>query len=105
MGDVPGRRHGGFRKDGRRLKYPRRAEKNRPSAHTFYMRLSANICVINLIVLGICGGIYAFTGFNVLYFICFKNITALRAVLGVCFVSALFGIYAMIAFRPFKGLK
>ena len=31
--------------------------------------------------------------------------TLYMAVLGVCFVSALFGIYAMIAFRPFKGLK
>ena len=54
------------------------------------MRLSATICLLNLVLLGICGGIYAFSGFNLLYFICFENMTAVRIVLGICFVSAIF---------------
>ena len=69
------------------------------------MRFSATICLLNLIILGICGGVYAFTGFNLLYFLCFSNITAMRAVLGLCFVSALFSLYALLAFKPFRGLK
>ena len=39
------------------------------------------------------------------YFLCFYSITAYRTVLGICFVSALFTLYALIAFRPFMGLK
>ena len=74
-------------------------------AHNFGMRLSAGICLVNLIILGICGGVYSFTGFNLLYFICFSNLTAMRVVLGICFVSALFSLYALIAFKPFRGLK
>lgn len=69
------------------------------------MRLSATICLLNLVFLGVCGGVYAFSGFNLLYFLCFENVTAMRAVLGICFVSALFSLYALIAFKPFKGLK
>ena len=69
------------------------------------MRLSATICLINLAILGICGGVYAFSGFNLLYFLCFNNVVALRAVLGICFVSAIFSLYALIAFKPFRGLK
>ncbi len=69
------------------------------------MRLSAVICTVNLIVLGICGGVYAFSGFNLLLFLCFDNFTAMRAVLGLCFVSALFSAYALIAFRPYRGLR
>ena len=69
------------------------------------MRLSATICLLYLALLGICGGIYAFSGFNLLYFICFENMTAVRIVLGICFVSALFSLYALIAFKPFRGLK
>ena len=69
------------------------------------MRISAAACAVNLIILGICGGVYAFSGFNLLLFLCFYSITADRAVLGICFVSALFMLYAFIAFRPFRGLK
>ena len=29
----------------------------------------------------------------------------MRVVLGICFVSALFSLYALIAFKPFRGLK
>ena len=70
-----------------------------------FMRITAVICTINLIILGICGGVYAFSGFNLLQAICLNNTTAMRAFLGICFVSALFCVYALIAFKPYRGLK
>lgn len=69
------------------------------------MRFTCLLCVGILIALGICGGVYAFTGFNLLYFICFENAVACRCVLSAGGVSALFTVYALIIFKPFKGLK
>ena len=69
------------------------------------MRLSCLICATNLIILGICGGVYAFSGFNLLEFLSFYNLTAMRITLAIDGVSALFLIYALIVFKPFKGLK
>ncbi len=69
------------------------------------MRLSCLTCLIILITLGICGGVYAFSGFNLLYFLCFKIDFAYRSFLAVGFVAALYTVYASIAFKPFKGLK
>ena len=69
------------------------------------MKLTAYFCIANLIVLGICAAVYAFSGFNLLLFISFNNVTAYRCFLGNCGVSALFCIYSLIAFKPFKGLK
>ena len=58
-----------------------------------------------LVTLGIFGGIYAFSGFNALYFLCLGNDMIYRSFLAVCFVAALFTVYALFTFRPFKGLK
>ena len=69
------------------------------------MRLSCTICAFNLIILGICGGVYAFSAFNLLYFLCFNNPTVLRCTLAVDAASALFLIYAILVLKPFKGLK
>ena len=69
------------------------------------MRLSCIACILNLVILGICGGVYAFAGFDLLSFLCFGNLTAVRVVLGIGFVSAIFCLYALLAFRPFRGLK
>lgn len=69
------------------------------------MRITATFCTAALIFLGICGGVYAFCGFNLLYFLCFYNAVALRSVLAVCCVAALFCLYALIAFKPYRGLK
>ena len=55
--------------------------------------------------MGICGGVYAFSGFNLLYFLCFYNAAAMRTFLGVCFVASLYCVYALIAFKPYRGLK
>ena len=69
------------------------------------MRMTSVLCVILLITLGICGGVYAFSGFNLLYFLCFKMEVAYRSFLAVCGVAALYSIYSLFAFRPFRGLK
>lgn len=55
--------------------------------------------------MGICGGVFAFSGFNLLYFLCFNNLTVTRCFLAVASVAALFEIYALIVFKPFRGLK
>lgn len=69
------------------------------------MRLSCNICILILVAIGICGGVYAFSGFNLLLFLSFFNRTIYRCILAAGFVSALFTIYALLVFRPFRGLK
>ena len=69
------------------------------------MKLTCYLCVSFLIGLGICGGIYAFSGFNALYFLCFNNYMIYRSFLAVSSVAALFTIYALCTFKPFKGLK
>ena len=69
------------------------------------MRLSCTLCAFNLITLGIVGGVYAFFGFDLLSFLCFGNITAVKITLAVDFVSALFLLYAVLVLKPFKGLK
>lgn len=69
------------------------------------MRLTCIVCTINLIILSLCGGIYALSDVNVLYYVFFKIASAERAFYGICAVSALFEMYALIVFKPFKGLK
>ena len=58
-----------------------------------------------MITLGICGGVYAFSGFNLLYLLCFNSRLAYRIFLANGFVAALYTVYAIFAFKPFKGLK
>jgi hypothetical protein len=55
--------------------------------------------------LGLFAGVYAFGGINLLSILCLQNTTAYRIVLAIDAVSALFLIYALFAFKPFKGLK
>ncbi|MGN1060605.1 MAG: hypothetical protein ACI4QN_02620 [Candidatus Coproplasma sp.] len=69
------------------------------------MRLTCILCTVNLILLALFGGVYAFTGYNLLMLFSFNNLIAMRSFLAVCAVSALFEIYAMLTFKPFKGLK
>ncbi len=69
------------------------------------MRLTCILCTVNLILLALFGGVYAFAGFNLLLFLSFNSLIAMRSFLAICAVSALFEIYALITFRPFRGLK
>lgn len=69
------------------------------------MKLTCYLCVAMLITLAVFGGIYAFSGFNALYFLCMKNDTVYRSYLAVNSVAALFTVYSLITFKPFRGLK
>lgn len=69
------------------------------------MRLSCNLCLIILILLGICGGVFALLDFNLLLFLCFYSSIIYRSILAIGLVSAIFVIYALLVFKPFKGLK
>lgn len=69
------------------------------------MKLTCYFCVANLVILGICGGVRALTGFDLLSFACFGNALFYRSYLAICGVCALFTVYSLIAFKPFKGLK
>lgn len=69
------------------------------------MRLTCDLCAAILIVLGILWGVFAFSGFNALLFLCFYSVTVYRSVLAIGAVCALFLLYALAVFKPFKGLK
>ena len=69
------------------------------------MKFTCYFCVSLLIISAICGGVLAFTGFNLLLFLCLNSQTVYRSVLAVTAVSALFTVYSLIVFKPFKGLK
>lgn len=69
------------------------------------MKLTSITCVLILVTIGICGAVYAFSGFNLLYFLCLKIDFAYRSFLAVGGVAALYTVYALFAFKPFKGLK
>lgn len=69
------------------------------------MRLTCYLCILILVALGICGGVFAFSGVDILYFACFKNPVIHKSVLAVGFAAAIFSVYALVVFKPFKGLK
>jgi len=69
------------------------------------MKLTCYLCVANLVILGILGGVYALSGVNLLQILSFGITVIPRVYLAICGVSALFTIYSLIAFKPFKGLK
>lgn len=69
------------------------------------MKLTCYSCLANLVILGILRGIYAFSGIDVLEILSFGNPLIPRVFYAICAVSALFCIYSMIVFKPFKGLK
>ena len=58
-----------------------------------------------LVISSICGGVYAFTGFNLILFACLGSQAVYRSFLAVNAVAALFTVYSLIVFKPFKGLK
>ncbi len=69
------------------------------------MRLSCNLCTLILVILGICGGVFAFSGFNLLLFLCLYNSYIYRTFLGISAVAALFVLYSLFIFKPYRGLK
>lgn len=73
--------------------------------HTVYMRLSCIICSAVLIALGICGGVWAIWGFDLLNFLCLANGIAVKCAMAAGGASALFLTYALLVLRPYRGLK
>ena len=69
------------------------------------MKISCVLSVLLLVILGIGAGVYAFSGFNLLLFLCFYSQNIYRTFLAVCMFAAFFTVYALIVFKPFKGLK
>lgn len=69
------------------------------------MKFTCYLCVSLLVISAIFGGIFAFAGFNALKLLCLNSEAVYRSFLGVNAVAALFTVYSMIAFKPFKGLK
>lgn len=69
------------------------------------MRLSFYVCILNLVILGICGGVTAFSGFDLLNFLLFSNAVAVKSFLSVCLVSALFVVYYLLFFFRIKRQK
>lgn len=69
------------------------------------MRFSCNLCILILCALSVCGGVYAFSGFNLLLFLCFYSAVIYRSALAIGLVAGLFSLYALFVFRPFRGLK
>ena len=69
------------------------------------MKFTCYLCASNLVILGICGAVFAFTGFDIPLYLSFGIPALYRVFYAICGVSALFLIYALIVFKPFKGLK
>ncbi len=69
------------------------------------MKASAYISSFILIFIAICGGVYAFSGVDALLFLCFYSATLKRVILALGAVSALFMLYAILFFKPFKALR
>ena len=69
------------------------------------MKLSCMLCSFVLIALGICGGVYALTGFDLLAAVTFGNPIAYRALLSLAGGGALWLLFWLIAFRPTRQLR
>ncbi|MCI9407905.1 MAG: hypothetical protein HFK06_06085 [Clostridia bacterium] len=69
------------------------------------MKFTCYLCVSLLVISAICGGVYAFSGFDVIKYLSFGSDSVYRSFLAVTAIAALFTIYSMIFFKPFKGLK
>lgn len=69
------------------------------------MKLTSYACLLNLVILGISGAVFAFTGFDTIKILSFGNEVFYRSFFAICGVSALYIIYAIFVFKPFKGLK
>lgn len=69
------------------------------------MKWTTLICCSYLIAFGVLAAVYAFTGFSVLSFLCMGNVIAVRALLSLTGVCALWLLFWLIAFRPTRYLS
>lgn len=69
------------------------------------MKLTSLICCSLLIFFGLCGSVYALTGFNLILFLAAGHTVAYRCILSLSGVCALWLTFWLIAFRPTKFLS
>ncbi len=69
------------------------------------MKLTTIICCSVLIFLGLFATVYALFGFDLLWVVCFGNLTAYRSIMSLAGVGALWLLFWLIAFRPTKYLS
>lgn len=77
----------------------------RDFAHTAGMKWTTLFCCSYLILFGILAAVYAFTGISLLSLVCFGNAVAIRSLLSLTGVCALWLLFWLIAFRPTKYLS
>ncbi len=69
------------------------------------MRITSLLCCGVLIVFGLCAALYALFGLDVLLLLTAGNRILYRALLSLAGVGALFLLFVLIAFRPFRILS
>lgn len=69
------------------------------------MKLTTIICSIVLIAFSVFATVYALSGFNLLLFICFGNVTVMRALMSLTGIAGAWLLFWLIAFRPMKYLS
>ncbi len=69
------------------------------------MKLTTLICCGILFFLGIFASIYAFSGFDLLLFLCGGNQIAYRSLLSLAGIAAGWLLFWLIAFRPTRPLS
>lgn len=68
------------------------------------MKATSLLFLIYLIAIGIDLCIFALTSFDPLLWICFQNKIVYRVLLSVAGIAALWMIFWLIAFKPFKNI-
>lgn len=69
------------------------------------MKITTLLCCGILIFLAICQTVYALFSFPLLTFLCFGNEIAVRSLLSLGGVAALWLLFWLVAFRPTKPLS
>lgn len=62
------------------------------------MRLSFFLCTAILIIMGICAGVFALSGFDLLSAMMLSNASAVRSFMAICLAAALFELYYLVFF-------
>lgn len=69
------------------------------------MKLTTILLSAVLIAFGLFAAVYAFSGFDLLLFLCAGNLIAYRALLPLAGIAALWLLFWLIAFRPLRYLS
>ncbi|MBR7186045.1 MAG: hypothetical protein IKD43_00895 [Clostridia bacterium] len=69
------------------------------------MKLTTFICCGILIAFGTFASVFALTGFDLLFFLCFGNVILYRSLLSLSGMGAAWLLFWLICFRPTKFLS